>query len=453
MKNTILSILFTILVFNCLNAQQKIEPKKLKSDIDFLISKYERIHPNLYAYSNSRKFKHEIENLGNELRDSINSVEFWLKIAPIVNSLKDGHTSVAPNYKDVGIHLESFNSKYKNLPFSVFIIDSTIYIREIYCNQEKRIKPGSIIKSINGHSSSEILSKLIAYKSGERLDYRLNLVQQTFLWDFAMFFPGTNYEVEYTEDGKQKQTILNGITDAETNSYSAIAFPEIPDYKFEVIENDIAYVEYNECQNFDKFKFFLDSCFTIISQNKLNNLVIDIRRNQGGDSRLNNLLFTYLYDKPFHSYGKIEVKITDDIKKANGYYAQFNSDTIIEMDTYESNNPVNSLLYMGNIYLLTSGFTFSSGTDCAMLFKDYNVGTIVGQETGGLPTSYGDTYKFKLPNSGLNARVSWKFFLRPSGGNDGKGVIPDIPIKYSINDLISGEDLEMKYVLKQMNND
>ncbi|MFV0593895.1 MAG: S41 family peptidase [Draconibacterium sp.] len=450
MKKTILPILFSILTINCLIAQPLIGPEELKSDIDFLISKYEKIHPNLYAYTDSATFKKKIRFLENGLTDSITSLDFWLKLTPIVNCLKDGHTSISPNYNDVGLYTETFKSKYKYLPFSVYIIDSVIYLEEIYGHQKKVIPSGSVIESINGYSSHNILKALIGYKSGERLEYRLKNVQKTFMWDYTMVFPATEYEIEYYDGNNIQKHVLFGISDEETNVYSSKAFPEIPDYIFRITENNIGYIEYNECQNLDKFKIFLDSSFSIIRQNNVEKLIIDIRRNGGGDSKLNDLLFTYLYNKPFHSYGKIEAVITDEIKKPFGY-TQFKNDTIIELDTYENNKHTNNLFFLGKVYLLTSTFTFSSGADCAMLFKDYNVGTIIGQETGGLPTSYGDTYKFKLPNSGLNARVSWKFFLRPSGENDGRGVIPDIPIEYSINDLITGKDLEMDNVLKLIN--
>jgi len=433
-------------------SQEKISPDNLRKDIDFLIEKYEKIHPNLYAYTDKKSFTLKVDKLKNEITDSLTSLDFWMRLAPLINELKDGHTSVSPNYEDVGLYLKKFNSsEYRYLPFSVFIIDSVIHFREIYGNNSISIISGSVIKSINGHSDAEILKKLVGYQSGERLTYRQHYVQRTFLWDFTLHYPSDKYKVEYIENGKLKTAILNGITENETSIYNNKVFPELLDYKFKLIDNSIGYLEYNECRNLEKFRTLLDSSFTIMRQKGTKTLVIDIRKNGGGNSNLNELLLTYLYNKPFNTYNSIKVKVTDDIRKLNDYYKQFTTDTTINLDTYKRNTPINRLLFDGKVYILISTFTFSSGTDCAMLFKDYYIGTIVGQETGGLPTGYGDEYRFKLPNSGLNARVSWKYFIRPSGQDDGKGVIPDILIRYSIDDLLSGKDLEMDYVLKRIN--
>ena len=83
-----------------------------------------------------------------------------------------------------------------------------------------------------------------------------------------------------------------------------------------------------------------------------------------------------------------------------------------------------------------------------MLIKDYKLGKIIGQETGGLPTCYGDHFDFELPNTKLDVRVSYKWSLRPSGIDDNRGVIPDIVLNPSIEDIISNKDIEMEYVLR-----
>ena len=435
-------------------SQDKLAPEKLIKDIDFLIDKYEEIHPNLYAYSSKVYFKNEIYTLKKGITDSLTSIDFWMRLAPMINELKDGHTSINPNDKDLGVYLEKFNSsEMRFLPLSVFILDSTIYVREIYGNDSVSIQASLKVKSINGHSDIEILQKLIGYKNGERADYRMHCVQQTFLWDYSLFFPSIDYEIEYYENGLQKRKKLKGITDKQTEKYNEIIFPRLPDYRYKLIDKNIGLIEYNSCTDIDKFKLFLDSTFTKIIDQKIGNLIIDIRRNSGGNSDLNNLLLTYLYGKQFYSYSTIKVKVTEDIRNLNEMYAQFKNDTIITIDTYQANKPTNKLLFKGNVYLLTSVQTFSSGTHCAMLFKDYDIGIIVGQATGGIPTGYGDKYSFKLPFSGLKANVSYKYFIRPSGEDDRKGVLPDILIKPSIDDFFNNKDLEIDHVLKLIRNE
>ena len=51
---------------------------------------------------------------------------------------------------------------------------------------------------------------------------------------------------------------------------------------------------------------------------------------------------------------------------------------------------------------------------------------LVGEETGGSATQYADLCPFTLPRTGLQGFVSHKWFLRPSGADDGRGVLPDV---------------------------
>lgn len=94
-------------------------------------------------------------------------------------------------------------------------------------------------------------------------------------------------------------------------------------------------------------------------------------------------------------------------------------------------NYLESPVFSDNIYVLTSSKTFSSASVFAATIKDYNIGQLIGEETGGLATHFGDLYEFKLPKSDLIAFVSHKYFIRPNGLDTHRGVVPD----YNIHDL------------------
>ncbi len=68
----------------------------------------------------------------------------------------------------------------------------------------------------------------------------------------------------------------------------------------------------------------------------------------------------------------------------------------------------NSLRFTGDVFLLINEGTFSSATMLAATIKDYELGTLVGEETGGLASNFGEVYSFALPNTRLVATVSCK---------------------------------------------
>ena len=453
MKKLVLFLLVLCFSVNGGFSQTKLSAEQLLYDLDYLFNKLEYIHPNLYAYTPEDEIDQAISSIKSEIRDSMNSVDFWLRVSPIVNSLDHGHTGITPQNSEVNRYIgELQKTGFSYFPFSILIIDSNIYVHDIYTDT-KVIERGNRVISINGINASDILFKLINYENGERMEYRLYYVERGFIWNYPLIYPNSKYKVVYMNKGVEKTILLNGISEQETDEYAAKVFSVYKkNYRFKIVENNIACIEYNQCHDYDNFKLFLDSAFTIIKHDKITNLIIDIRKNEGGDSRLNALLLTYLTYKPFYECSKHIEKITSDIRTTNEYYSQFSKDTILKLTKYQyyENKPENHLSFKGKVFLLTGIATFSSGTELAMLIKDFELGEIIGQETGGIPTGYGDRFNFELPNTKTKVSVSYKWSLRPSGIDDDRGVIPDIILKPSLQNLLSDKDFEMDYVINMI---
>ncbi len=57
------------------------------------------------------------------------------------------------------------------------------------------------------------------------------------------------------------------------------------------------------------------------------------------------------------------------------------------------------------------------------MVKDLGVATVIGEETGGLASCYGDVLSLTLPNSRIQLGVFYKCFVR-CGGFDDKKAMP-----------------------------
>jgi C-terminal processing protease CtpA/Prc len=204
------------------------------------------------------------------------------------------------------------------------------------------------------------------------------------------------------------------------------------------------------------FKVFLKNTFTEIKNKQIKNLIIDIRKNGGGNSSLGDELLQYISKTNFRQYDSCFIKVSDEL--LNNYTEKVSSHWIDSIkpsigkvysiaDTMKNILVPNSLRYDGNTYLLTSGYTFSSATDFASAFKCYRVGKIIGTETGGLTVGYGDIYSFTLPETKLSIMIPCKKWVTACGYNNHKGVVPD----YLVEESQNSNDNVLNYAFELIN--
>jgi len=109
-----------------------------------------------------------------------------------------------------------------------------------------------------------------------------------------------------------------------------------------------------------------------------------------------------------------------------------------------------SEIYRGKLYILTSGRTFSGGSEFASIAKDQSDAKFIGQETGG--GFYGQTsgsyvHQF-LPNTDIHIRIPLLKFVTTFTSHDiplGRGVIPDYKVEQTFDEYNSGIDAQLEY--------
>ena len=148
-------------------------------------------------------------------------------------------------------------------------------------------------------------------------------------------------------------------------------------------------MSFNDCTDPSGMTVFLDSMITEINAKKVQNLIIDVRKNDGGDSRIGDLIFERISKVPFQQFGKAFYAYNSNnatfIKDAYG--DEFLSPTGLYLENEDSLNvPLNNKArcYTGKVWLLTSNYTFSSAASFSWAFKYFNMGKVVGEETGGM---------------------------------------------------------------------
>jgi hypothetical protein len=95
----------------------------------------------------------------------------------------------------------------------------------------------------------------------------------------------------------------------------------------------------------------------------------------------------------------------------------------------------------GPVCVLTGPHTYSAASEFADAVKAFGLATIVGEETGGQPNSFGNPLPFVLRRSGLAVQIATSRAERASGDAADNGpVVPDIRIRPTATDIRMGID-------------
>ena len=449
------------------------EPEQLIEDFNYLFNTLESIHPDLYFYTPKDTIDLYREIAVAELTRPMTILEFWKVITPVVVKLKDGHTGLYYPYKARNNYLAGGGTIF---PFEVKADSNQLFIRKNY-TPDSLIGINSEILGINGIPVVTILQKMRMYLNGERLsfiDLKVNRYFKPFLWTLFGFEGSFRVTFISGTDGKLYNKSYNGITLEEFRSFSKTSDNSVPPFSFYKIPGEkIGLIDFRHMVNYNGFKKFLDSTFRIILTDSIEDLIIDIRKNGGGNSNLADALLSHFNKKPYTQATRMDVKVSKQSRKQfrkmifRWYMyplypiAYFNSYTRpllfgekgkVATYTFDPEQPkTDELFFNGEVYLLTSPMTFSSANILAAVFKCYDMGTMIGEETGGLTIAFGDIIGYHLPNTKLRGGCSYKKFYHPCGKADNHGVIPDIEIKQNPDDTKKGFDSILEFTVEYIN--
>jgi hypothetical protein len=331
----------------------------------------------------------------------------------LTRRINDGHTAVSlrnmtthqfpleVKYIDNQWRVVKVNNKNNNLlKLSLVAIDN-VPIKEISA------KVSEVAQFVENQFSQIIRTG--NYLTISELLFALNVTKKKNEAVFT-FLDANNKKIKTT----LKALDVNSLNKTSDFVYLTIGVPEItkpnnpsfPYLWFSPIKNTQAiYINFESYPTFDDMQIFGETLVNYILKNQINQVVIDMRNNGGGDLYVGTVLAYAL-------------NLADSIDWKNG------------------------------VFVLTSNKTFSAATSNTALFKHLLNAKIVGQPTGSNPNGYQDMDQFELPNSKLIITYSKrKFNLSETVTN---GIQPDVLLIDNWNDYKLGIDSILQWVIKDL---
>ena len=445
---------------------RKISIDELVNDFKILKTTIQEIHPDLYRYTSKAVLDGEFDSLLRTINTELTEVEFYQKIAPWVALIKNGHTAIRLP--------DSYYNQITLLPLRVVEIDKRIYIKTNFSDNASELVGYELIR-VNDISIKDIMRKITPYVSldgfNEDAKYKA-AVEDDFAYYYSYVFGQSEYfelELKNPRDQKEIRKKLKGISNTEFNlKYSQdTPFPwtikKVDTLNAVLLRigslNNLANKEGKQIS----FKSFLKQTFDEIKEQKVENLIIDLRNNGGGELKNSILLYSYLTDSPFQFTKEIEIatvspptyiQYTDYTKALK--FDSFEPKNVIRRDTsfilakhfsMETNKPSNNS-FSGSLYVIINGQTGSSAGSFTAYVRNEKRGKIIGEENRDNYTGFsaGVPVTLTLPSSNIRVYIPLRKFTYATGDDNGMGVTPDYPVKASYSDYFSVSDTEIEFV-------
>lgn len=420
-------------------------PAEVAADLDSLVVYIERVHPDPYRQLSKEEFYKAVEQAKQRLsaKEKVTPVEFYYETSRLAAMFKEGHLSVQSDvFVDRNLKLFPYFTAFRLEPGT-----HRLFLKTDAEIAGQKFKAGDELQEINGKSVREIVEGTLEGISGESDGFRCALLDEFFyvpdplnIW-MSQNMPADVYRVKMRKSsgelmsldvesvGLLKWLVMNKEQTADESLQVKAPFES------KMLNDSTLLFCFNECVA-DGLKEFLSDMFAKAKADGVRYLIIDNRFNTGGTTEAGDELCRYLTDKPFSSVDKVMIRFSEPIRRLQREYLNGvmpPRDTLVTQldDPASRQQPYgDDVRFDGKVFLLNSYLTFSAAADFASQFAYYKMGTIVGEETGGMTISSGDIITMKLPNTGLSVVLPFKLFYNIGADENApvQGVKPDVEV-------------------------
>lgn len=454
---------------------------QLQEDYSLFRNILEDAHPSLYWYTTKDSLDYYFNYGYEHIRDSMTEPQFRTLLSYVISKIGCGHTSVRFS-KQYAKFMDT--SRQAQFPLGIKFWDDSAVVYVNINRKDSILTRGTPIAAINNVPIATIRDSLFhfmvtdGYNPVHKYQTLSNLGTFNGLYQ-AVYGSADSFNIRYSDSTGIEKSIGIGLYDIRKDTSFRRFLRTLPAqtrkqrkqtslFNSRNIQIDssgkTAYMTVSSFNDGNRLKSFFRKSFRVLKKQQINNLVIDLRLNGGGNVALSTKLTKYIADHPFKLADSLYAsrrlsKYEGHIKNSFGalFFMNFvtrkRSDGKYHFGYFERHyfKPRSLYHYNGNVYIVTGGNSFSASTLFVNAVKGQPNVKIVGEETGG--GSYGNTAWFipdaTLPNTRVRFRLPrFRMVMNKDYPKTGRGIVPDIEVKPSSDAIRRGYDVKMEQVRK-----
>ncbi|NRB47659.1 MAG: hypothetical protein HRU41_08285 [Saprospiraceae bacterium] len=444
---------FFLLLLGCLTVNlaaqnvREFSAAQLQEDFQFLKQSFETYNPALGIFHPKSPFDQRYEELYAELDKPLTDVEFFPYVMQLGAATREGHTFVRSDTV-TRVFQGFFQNEFAYLPISVQGASNKVYVWSNF-SPDSTLERGAQILSINGKSMEDIVEHLSQFviADGDIQTYKYEKAVDQFTSYYYWFLEKPkSFDIQYIPHGGKgiKEITLPALVRDSMIAWRDRRYGKPKPVKEDIsrvytfkIEGNTAILDLNTFnrQLKDKYKIkpkkLYKEIFKELRDKGVKHLIMDVRNNTGGRREYAKHLLPYF------------------MKKA--YSGPLQKDKSWKGRTTQKKFPKpKKLAFDGQIYVLTNWRTFSNGSIVTIYAKDFGDAIVIGQEPGSRYEGFaaGSTQYVNLPNTKIRVGIP-RYLLQSTyplqqTNLKNRGIIPDHPIEYQIQDYIDKKDRAME---------
>lgn len=445
--------------------------EEIREDFAYLYETLQASTYDLFLNTEKSDFDREYERIYNSISEPMTYLQINRLFQPFVALAGFSHCTL--DFPSVA-YRRWYEDGGRFFPFDITFAGDRMLVL-INWSENEDIVAGDEIMAINDKSVEQVLREMFVYISGENDYAKRTLIEICTLMDWYWYVFG-EYRTGTVRIKKQDGHILDLVVDGiDLDDYREVAksvqqvsfIKEGREFKFIA---DIAYLHpgtflnasSNDITKSDTFRNeefldFLESAFTEIARRKAENLIVDIRGNNGGDNSFSDPMIAYFADEPFRIASSFRVRTSQmtkefwkdiDIPALSELKHQImtlENGTRFEADSKKTEPRNDYLSFKGRVFVLIDRFTCSNAAVVAAVIQDYDFGYLIGEETSYVPSSCAAVHTFDLPQTKMRVVYPKACSIRPNGDPSMRGVIPDLE---AIGDVFTEQDEVLERALE-----
>jgi hypothetical protein len=440
-------------------ASAKIPKCMLEKDMQIWTAVMEESHVNIYHFVTKPDLLQLQKELLAQLPDSVSHFQASFAISRLVGTLNEGHLGFVTNKVSDSLYL------YQAVRFPFFLqdIDEGSFIVQRDLTRNSTLPAFSRIIEVNGIPVQQLYAKYEKFYGGLPAWKKL-LVKNNIRKLLYMDSVQSPFTIKAIIDTDTIQFKAEGYTFDQADSISKLLSAEYQSsapFSLQFLDHQIALIEFNTMDGKlrDSFSLFLRRSFEEIKRRNAAGVIIDLRKNGGGDSGLGDSLISYFSSKSYRNISGMKMKISEHSKEYNklaGYkdpFKNWKNGKLYEYKVDQLTRPADQAFrFQGKTAVLIGTGTFSSANMLTNAIKDYHLATLIGESTAEPGNDFGEIVSFMLPNTRIIATTALKMFTRANGDEqDFNGIAPDIEVKSSREDIIQKKDRVLARAVEWIN--